>query len=420
MLVTLGLVPLISVLVGLPVFVALLLGVLATLGFELNMPATMIHQIMFGSISSYTLLAIPFFLFAGDLMGKGGLTGRIIEWVLALVGRTPGAVGLVTVGTAGVYGSISGSSPATVGSISRQLYPDLIKNGYSRPFSLGLINAAGAVSVVLPPSLNYLLYGAVAEQSIVSLFTAGILPGIVMLGTLALAAVIYARRNNIREGNTFSFRYLLTTTRRAIWALLAPVFILGSIYGGFATPTEAGGIACVYAIVVTVLIHRTLTIRDVIRIAGSSALLTAQIMIIVAAAGVFSWLLTISGFQAGLVNFVAGLDVQPWVILLAINITLLIIGCFIDPTSAILTLTPLLLPVVAHIGVDPIHFGVIMSVNLSIGMFTPPFGLNIFVTQATLKVPTIDIYRGVLPFAFIQIIALMIVTYIPQLSLAFL
>lgn len=420
MLATLGFVPIICLVLGLPVFVALLFGILATLGFQLNMPATMIHQIMFGSISSYTLLAVPFFIFAGDLMGRGGLTGRIIEWVLALVGRTPGAVGLVTVGTAGVYGAISGSSPATVGSISRQLYPDLIKNGYSRPFSLGLINAAGATSVVLPPSLNYILYGAVAEQSIVALFTAGIVPGVLILSILSVTTLAYAYHNNIREGIKFKFSALVVASRRAVWALLAPVFILGSIYGGLATPTEAGGLACIYAIVVTVLIHRTLSLGQVIRIAGGSALLTAQIMIIVAAAGVFSWILTISGFQAALVNFVASLEVSPLVILLAVNLLLLIVGCFIDPASAILTLTPLLLPVAIQIGVDPIHFGIIMSVNLSIGMFTPPFGLNIFVTQATLKVPTMEIYKGVIPFVFITIVALMLITYFPYLSLALL
>ncbi|KAA0969491.1 TRAP transporter large permease [Aureimonas fodinaquatilis] len=415
---TLGAFPLFTLLLGLPVFVVLLLGVLATIGFVLPLPATMVHQNMFGAISSYTLLAVPFFLFAGELMGRGGISSRIIEWVLALVGRTPGAVGLVAVGTCGVYGSISGSSPATVASISRQIYPDMVRSGYSKQFSIGLINSGGAISVVLPPSINFLLYGAVAEQSIVRLFTAGILPGLLMLGILAIAVVVYAMRKGIREGQAFSLPHLLKTTRRAVWALLAPVIVLGSIYGGVATPTEAGGVACVYAILVTTLIHRDLTFRDVVRIAGSSALLTAQIMIIVAAAGVFSWILTISGFQSALSNYVAALDVQPWMIMLAINVLLLILGCFIDPASAILTLTPLLLPIAMQLGIDPIHFGVIMTVNLAIGMYTPPLGLNLFVTQATLNVSTLDIFRGVMPFVFLQIIALMIVTYVPALSLA--
>ena len=406
----------VALILGLPIFLALMLGVLAVLEFERSMPATILHQTFFGSITSFTLLAIPFFLFAGDLMGRGGISARIIEWVLALVGRTPGAMGYVVVGTSGLYGAISGSSPATVASVGRQLYPDLRKNGYSDTFSVGLINAAGAVSVVIPPSINFILYGVVAEQSIVDLFTAGILPGILMLGSLAGAVAIYAGRKGIREGRAFSGAVLWQATRRAIWSLLMPVIILGSIYAGLATPTEAGGFACVYAIILTVFVYREISLLEMIEIAGRSALLTAQIMVIVAAAGVFSWILTISGFQSALSGFVAGLDVPPWAVLMAINAVLLLIGCFIDPTSAILTLTPLLLPIALHLGIDPIHLGVVMSVNLSIGMFTPPFGLNLFVTQAVLKIPTQVLYRGVLPFAALQVLILMIITYVPSLS----
>jgi C4-dicarboxylate transporter DctM subunit len=406
----------IALILGLPIFLSLMLGVVAVLQFERPLPPAILHQTFFGSISSFTLLAIPFFLFAGDLMGRGGISARIIEWVLALVGRTPGAMGYVVVGTSGLYGAISGSSPATVASVGRQLYPDLRKSGYSDTFAVGLINSAGAVSVVIPPSINFILYGVVAEQSIVDLFTAGIIPGILMLGALAVAVAVYAGKRDIREGKTFSAIALWRATRRAFWSLLMPVIILGSIYLGLATPTEAGGFACVYAIVLTVFVYREISFSQLLEIAGRSALLTAQIMIIVAAAGVFSWILTISGFQATLSGFVSSLDVAPWVVLLAINVLLLIVGCFIDPTSAILTLTPLLLPVVLILGVDPIHFGVVMSVNLAIGMFTPPFGLNLFVTQAVLKIPTPVLYRGVLPFAGLQVLVLMIITYVPSLS----
>ena len=406
----------IALVLGLPIFLALLLGVLAVLEFEMSLPATILHQTFFGSITSFTLLAIPFFLFAGDLMGRGGISSRIIEWVLALVGRTPGAMGYVVVGTSGLYGAISGSSPATVASVGRQLYPDMRRSGYSDTFSLGLINAAGAVSVVIPPSINFILYGVVAEQSIVDLFTAGIVPGILMLGSLAVAVAIYAGRHGIREGQTFSGAFLLRATRKAFWSLMMPVIILGSIYGGLATPTEAGGFACVYAIILTVFVYREISLRELVEIAGRSALLTAQIMVIVAAAGVFSWMLTVSGFQGQLSAFVSDLQVEPWMVLLAINALLLLIGCFIDPTSAILTLTPLLLPIALQLGVDPIHFGVVMSVNLSIGMFTPPFGLNLFVTQAVLNVRTQTLYRGVLPFAVLQVLVLMIITYVPSLS----
>jgi C4-dicarboxylate transporter DctM subunit len=415
---TLFALPALGLLMGMPIFIVLLLAVLATVAIFTSLPGTILQQTLFSSLSSFSLLAIPFFLFAGELMGRGGISRRILDWVLALAGRTPGAVGLVAVGTSGVYGAISGSSPATVASIAPAIYPQMLKAGYGESFSLGLINAAAAVSIVLPPSINLILYGAAAEQSIVELFTAGIVPGLLMLAALAVAVFVYSIRKGLSGELAFSWDRLFKATRDAIWALLMPFFILGAIYGGIATPTESAGAACVYAVIVTVMIHRELTWRQVMEIAGRSAVLTAQIMIIVAAAGVYSWLLTTSGIQEQLASLITSLDLSPWLILFAINILLLIVGCFIDPTSAVLTLTPLLLPVVLQLGVDPIHFGIMMTINLSIGMFTPPFGLNLFVTQACLKVGTAPIYRGVLPFALLQIAVLFLVTYVPWFSLA--
>lgn len=420
MIITLVALPLLAIFVGLPVFVSLLLAVLATLAFFMNVPSTMVHQTLFGSMSNYTLLAIPFFVFAGEIMGQGGISRRIVQWVLSLVGRAPGAVGLVTVGTSSIYGAISGSSPATVASVGTQMYPEMIKSGYSKRFSVGLLNAGGAISIVIPPSINLILFGAVAEQPIAKLFTAGLLPGLLLSGVLALAVVIYAKRHDLREGSKFTWSNFIRTTGHAFWALLTPIIVLGAIYGGIVSPTEAGGIACVYSIFVAIVLHRELTWSDLVRIAGNSVLLTAQIMIIVAAAGVFSWVLTVSGVQASLTNFVMQVDLQPWALLLMINLLLLIVGCFIDPPSAVLTLAPILLPIAVSLGVDPIHFGVMMTVNLSIGMYTPPFGLNLFVSQAVLGVKSADVYAGVLPFVAMQIAALLIITYVPAISLALL
>lgn len=417
MLMTLGLLPVVAILLGVPIFLALLLAVVVTLQTGQPMPMTLLHQTVFGSISSYTLLAIPFFLFTGELMGAGTMSRRIVDWVLSLVGRTPGAIGIVTVGTSGVYGAISGSSPATVASIGKQLYPEMVRHGYSRSFSLGLINAGGAISIAIPPSINLLLYAAVAEQSVVALFMAGILPGLLLLLALAVATLVYALHNGIREGKQFSLVRFAVATRHAFWALLMPVIVLGSIYGGFATPTEAGGFGCVYAILVTTCIHRELSLSDVVAIAGRSAVLTAQIMIIVAAAGCMSWLLAASGFQNAMTTALLGLDLPTWGLMLCINVLLLLVGCVIDPTSAILMFTPLLLPVAVGAGIDPIHFGIITTVNLSIGMFTPPFGLNLFVTQATMNSNTMEIYKGVLPFALLQVITLLVIIYVPEISL---
>src|SRR5690606_7640526 len=417
---TLFLLPVAGLVLGMPVFLVLLLSVLATLAFFMPMPATMLHQNMFGSISNYALLAVPFYLLAGELMGKGGISRRIFEWVESMGIRVPGSVGLVGPAVGGVHASISGSSPATVAAISRQIYPEMRKTGYGQSFSLGMINSVGAVSCVLPPSLNFILYGAAAEQSIAELFIAGIIPGLFSLFAIVLAVIGYAWFKGLKETSEFRWPEFLRASKRVSWSLFMPILILGSIYGGFATPTEAGGVACVYAMFVTMYVHREINWRALLRISGNAALMTSRLMVIVAAAGVFSWVLTVNGLSAALTSYVASLDMSPWQVLLMINLLLLIVGCFLDPASAILMLTPLLLPIAMDLGVDPIHFGVIMAVNLEIGMYTPPFGLNIFMTQATLNVRTIDIYRGVVPFILLHILVLMVISYVPWLSLALL
>jgi C4-dicarboxylate transporter DctM subunit len=227
----------------------------------------------------------------------------------------------------------------------------------------------------------------------------------------------YAYTRELAATERFSLARLARATRESIWALLAPVIILGSIYGGICTPTETAGIACVYGMLVTRFIYRNLTWGKLFAVSMSSAFLTAQIMIIVAASGVFSWLLTISGVPQAIVHFIQAMQVSPALLLFAINIFLLIVGCFIDPSSAVLVLTPLLVPIVKLAGIDLVHFGIIVTVNLSIGMFTPPFGLNIFVSQSLFKVPMAQIVRGVGPFLLIQLAALMIITYVPWFSL---
>jgi C4-dicarboxylate transporter DctM subunit len=252
---------------------------------------------------------------------------------------------------------------------------------------------------------------------VAKLFIAGVLPGI-LVGVLTAGYILYyAHARNLRSTERFSLRRLLQATRESIWAILAPVIILGAIYGGISTPTETAGIACVYAALVTRFVYRTLTWRRLFELTVSSAFLTAQIMIIVAASGVFSWLLTISGVPQAIVAFMSEQQVSPVMLLMIINVFLLIVGCFIDPSSAVLVLTPLLVPIVKAAGIDPVHFGIIVTVNLSIGMFTPPFGLNLFVSQSLFKVPLGRIMRGVAPFLALQLAALLLITYVPWLSL---
>jgi len=409
--------PVVLLLLGFPIFLILLATSAVLVLFVMGVPATQLHITMFGSVDKFALIAVPFFLFAGELMGRGGMSKRIVDWVLAAAGSVRGSLGLTTVGACTIFGALSGSAPATVAALGRLLYDPLRKSGYGERFANGLLTSSGGIAVVIPPSITMILYGTAAEQSVALLFVAGIVPGLLIAALMGAYVYYYAARRGIGRGPGFDGRVFLRASRDGVWALGMPVIVLGGIYAGVVSPTEAAGIACVYAIVVTRYVYRDISWGGIWDVAVSSMYLTAQVLIIVAAAGVFSWLLTVSGLPQQLVAWMTGLELQPWMVLLAVNLLLLIVGCFLDPNSAILVLTPLLLPVMQAIGVDLIHFGIIMTVNLAIGMFTPPFGLNIFVAQAMFKAPLSTIYPGLVPFIAINLIALMVVTYLPGLSL---
>jgi C4-dicarboxylate transporter DctM subunit len=413
----LALLPLALLALGFPLFVVLIATSAIVLVFFAGVPSTVIHQVMFASIDKYALLAVPFFIFAGDLMGGGGVSQRLVRWVTSMIGTVRGSLPFTALGTATVFSAISGSTAATVAAVGGLMYRRLREAGYNERFSAGLLIAAGATDNLIPPSIGFILYGIASETSIVRLFAAGIMPGIVLALFFGAYVYWYARRRGEKPHGQFDPREFLAATRHGIWSIAAPVFILGGIYTGIFSPTEAAGIACIYAIVVVAFIHRETSLRGVFESAWRSMYLTAQIFLIVAVAGVFSWLITTSGAARVAVDAIAYLQMPPWLVLLTINAFLLAVGCFIDPASAILVLTPLLLPIAQAIGVDPIHFGIIVVTNLSIGTFTPPFGINIFVAQSIFKVPLRSIYLGLAPFISVAIVGLMIVTYVPALSL---
>jgi C4-dicarboxylate transporter DctM subunit len=414
---TLGAIPFSLLAIGTPIFVLLLTGAILTFVFFLTVSPVAIHQIMYGGLENYALLAIPFFIFAGELMGAAGIADRLIVWVLALIGRVPGSLGVATVGASTLIGAISGASVATVAAVGKALYPGLIRDGYGARFSSGLVSSSGAIDILIPPSIAMILYGAAAEQSIPKLFIAGVLPGLLIALMMAAFVVVRAVQIDIPRSGQFDLRHFLCTSWGALPALLMPAFVLGLIYLGYSSPTEAGGFACLYAMIVGLYVYRSMSWKDVLEAAARAAMLTAQILVIVATAALFSWILTISGIPRAMTEWLQALQLSSWGFLMAVNVILLVVGCFLDPTSAILVLTPLLMPLVKSVGVDPIHFGIVMTANLAIGMFTPPFGLNIFVARSVLGVPLETIYRGVLPFAVVQIAALLIITYWPELSL---
>ncbi len=403
--------------IGAPIFVALLSGATVGLLFFPGPPLIALQQTIFGGLDVYALLAIPFFVFAGELMAVSGIADRLIELVKALFGRVPGSLGVAALGGSTLIGTICGSSAAAVAAVGRNMYPRLLQGGYGVSRSAGLITSAGAIDIVIPPSIAMILYGIAAEQSIPKLFIAGIIPGLLIAAIMAAYISVTAWIKHLPTEENFEIRRAITALYRSLAALSMPVFVLSGIYTGAFSPTEAGGFACAYAMFLGMAVYRNLTPFGILKAAISAALTTAQIMILVAAASVIAWIFTIEGIPQALISGTADLGLSPVEFLLMVNMILLAIGCFLDPTSAILVLAPLLVPIAISLGIDPIHFGIIMTVNLAIGMFTPPFGLNIFVAQSVLKVSATDIYRGVLPFVVVQVLALAIITLMPELSL---
>lgn len=402
--------------IGIPmwmIFLALAIAGMAWKGVSMEV----VVQGLTGSINKLVLLSVPGFIFAGGVMGQGGMSKRLIEWISALLGRVPGGLPLTTVTAAEMFGAISGSSSATVAALGKILYPALLKNGYGEKFSLGLITSSGAIAIIIPPSITMILFSVMTNASIGSLFLAGFLPGVLVGLCAAAYCVWYALKNGIADGREWSLAEIVSTSRAVVWTLGAPALIFGGIYGGFMTPTEASMAVSVYAVAVSVFVYRELSWAQVWNITRETALLSAKVFIIVAASGVFSWILTAEQVPQKMVAMITDHDLSPVMILLMINLVLLIVGMFLDPNSAIVLFTPLLWPIAQHAGVDLIHFGIIFTVNLAIGMFSPPFGLNIFVSCSIFKVPSARVIAGLTPFFLVYLVALAIITYVPALSL---
>jgi C4-dicarboxylate transporter, DctM subunit len=350
-------------------------------------------------------------------MGQGGIARRVIVWVTALTGSARGSLPITAIASSELFGAMSHTAVGTVAAVGRLVFPALRSGGYNERFTVALIASSGAIAVVIPPSIAMILYSMSAQQSAVALFTAGIVPSLLIGLVDAIYVIFYSRVRNVAVGAKASWRTIWAATKDAGWALGTPVVIFGGIYGGIFTPTEAAGVAAIYSIIVTMFIYRDIGWRELWQITLSSVFLISQILIIVTAAGIYSWLLTTSGIPQHLVAGMEGLHLHPWQTLLIVNLGLLLVGSFLEPPAAIMILTPLLLPLVQAASVHPIHFGIIMAVNLSIGMYTPPFGLNLFASQAIFKQPLGSIYRGVVPFVLINFITLMVISYFPVISM---
>jgi C4-dicarboxylate transporter DctM subunit len=339
-------------------------------------------------------------------------------WVTALTGSARGSLPITAIASSELFGAMSHTAVGTVAAVGRLVYPALRNGGYNDRFTVSLIASSGAIAVVIPPSIAMILYSMSAQQSAVALFTAGIIPSLLIGLVDAIYVVFYSRRGNVAVGAKASWPTIRAATKDASWALGTPIVIFGGIYGGIFTPTEAAGVAAIYSIIVTMFIYRDIGWYELWHITLSSVFLISQILIIVTAAGIYSWLLTTSGIPQQIVAGMEALHLHTWQTLLIVNLGLLLVGSFLEPPAAIMILTPLLLPLMQAAGVHPVHFGIIMAVNLSIGMYTPPFGLNLFASQAIFKQPLATIYRGVVPFVVINFATLMLISYVPWFSMA--
>lgn len=400
-----------------PIFIALAGSTALSLSLLTTIDQVIVIQRLFSGINRFALMAIPLFIFAANVMSEGGISTRLIKLANAFVGHLRGGLGISVVLTAMFFGAISGSSPATVVAIGALMYPALIKAGYSPSFSIGVIASSGALGIIIPPSVTMIVYGTVTGASVGALFMSGFGAGVIFAVPFMLYAYYYARKNKIPTLPKASWKERFEAIKESAWGIGVPIIILGGIYAGVFTPTEAAAVAAVYSIFVAMVVYREISFKKLLQVTLSSSLTTVQVMILVAAASVFSWILTAQGITVSIATSILSISNNKWVILFLFNIVILIAGMFIDGVSIITILGPLFFPIAMQAGIDPIHLGIVMTVNSAVGMYTPPFGLNLFVASSISKQPILKISRAIIPFIILSIIALFIVTYVPSISL---
>ncbi|MBO5493290.1 MAG: TRAP transporter large permease [Pyramidobacter sp.] len=407
---------LVMLLGSVPIFVALALAVLASMMMFTQLDPMVLAQRMFGGLDKFSLMSMPFFIFAANLMDTGGLSRRILKWTRSLVGARKGGLAYTTQVTCMVFGALCGSSPATVVAMGRVLYPELIESGYPEGFSAGLITSSGSVALIIPPSLTLIMYAAATGVSVGALFMSGISAGIVY----GLATVVYiwffSHRHEVKVSTPSTWAEIGRNTLEAGWSLLVPVIILGGIYCGVFTPTEAAGISAVYALFVGVCVYREITWAKLFDVCLRSAVTCAQVMILVAAATSFAWFLTVARIPQMVTEAIIANFKTPWAFIMMVNVILLIIGMFMEGIAAIVILAPLFYPIAVQMGIDPLHLGIIMVSNLALGNFTPPFGLNLFVAAGVTGLPMSRLIRAVMTFIVVSIIGLLVISYVPPIS----
>ncbi len=406
--------------IGVPIAISLGLATLSTIICSQTLPIEYMAQVCFTSIDSFPIMAIPFFIAAGEYMGAGGLSKRLLALADEIVGGLYGGIGLTAVVTCMFFGAISGSGPATVAAIGALTIPAMVERGYDRFFSAALVAAAGCVGVMIPPSNPFVVYGVSAQVSIGDLFLSGIVPGILTGGVLMVYCYFHARKKGWRgEQKTRSMASLGKAAWEAKWALVVPVIVLGGIYGGVMTPTEAAAVAAFYGLIVGVFLYREMDFRQVCASCVTACETSSVIIVLMAMATLFGNIMTIEDVPGTIARWMLGITESKVVILLLINVLLLIVGVFMEALAAIVILTPILLPIVTGVGVSPLHFGVIMVVNLAIGFLTPPVGVNLFVASGVAQAKIERIAVAVLPMILLMLLVLALITYCPSVPLMF-
>ena len=403
---------------ALTISVAVSIGLSAVVGIQVG-NANMLISVkeMFNSINKFPLAAIPFFILAGNLMETGGISRRLVEFAKSIVGGVQGGLPMTCVLTCMIFAAVSGSSVATTFAIGAILIPALIKHGYPRPWATALQATSAELGVIIPPSIPMILFGVSAEVSIGELFVAGVGPGLLIGGALMLFVWLYAKLKGWGKNDGDGRLSFGKATWQASWALLMPVIVLGGIYGGVFTPTEAAAVAVFYSFIVGTLIYREISFKDIYTILRKSVISSAVIMFIIANAGLFAFMITRAGVPGAVGMWLEEVLQSPIYFLLGINAALFIIGMFIETGAAILVLAPILVPVAVHFGIDPVHFGMVMVVNLALGMITPPFGVNLFAACTVAKISLDRVVKDLIPFICVILACLMLISYVPEISL---
>jgi C4-dicarboxylate transporter DctM subunit len=402
--------------IGMPIAVAI--GMSALVSFlYMGFPLSALAARMFAGVNSFTLLAIPFFMLAGSLMSEGGMSKRLIRFANAIVGILPGGLAHVQVLASMFFAALSGSAPATTAAIGSTLIPEMSKKGYPREFSAAVQSVAGTIGTIIPPSIPMVIFGVVGAQSIGKLFAAGFIPGIIY--GLALMIIIYfiSKKRKYVSATEFSFKECWFSFKDSFWALLVPIIILGGIYSGIFTPTEAGAVACVYGLFAGVCIYKELNFNNLPIVFTTAAINTAMVLLIISAASVFSWILNIEGVAVLVGNWFISTSSGQTIFLLLVIVLLLFMGCFMETVACVLIITPILLPVAISLGIDPIHFGIVVIMTLSLGMSTPPVGENLYIAASIANVSFEKLVKNIWPFIIVAIIVILVIAFIPSISM---